>query len=64
MNGGRDYDPNWSRGGEIKSPYAVLIHQRYAAARARFGLDREHAPLDLSLFRVPATVSGQMDLFR
>ena len=63
MNGGRDYDPQWSRGREIKSPYALLINQRNAAARARLGFNRERAPLDLSLFRVPATVSGQMELF-
>ncbi|WP_425410994.1 PA0069 family radical SAM protein [Hyphococcus sp.] len=63
MNGGRDYDPHWSRGREIKTPYAKLIGQRNARARARLGFDRERTPLDLSLFRVPAEVSGQMDLF-
>lgn len=63
MNGGRDYDPHWSRGREIKTPYALLINQRNAAARARLGFNRERPPLDLSLFRVPAAVSGQMDLF-
>ncbi len=63
MNGGRDYDPHWSRGGEIKTPYAQLIAQRNRAARARLGFDRERAPLDLSQFRVPAAISGQMDLF-
>lgn len=63
MNGGRDYDPHWSRGREIKTPYALLINQRNAAARARLGFDRERARLDLSLFRVPSEISGQMDLF-
>lgn len=63
MNGGRDYDPHWSRGREITTPYARLINQRNAAARARLGFDRERAPLDLMQFRVPAEISGQMDLF-
>lgn len=63
MNGGRDYDPHWSRGREIKTPYAQLIGQRNARARAKLGFNRERAPLNLSLFRVPAEVSGQMDLF-
>ena len=63
MNGGRDYDPNWSRGREIKTPYATLINQRAAAARARLGFNRERPPLDLSQFRVPSALSGQMDLF-
>ena len=39
MNGGRDYDPHWSRGREIKTPYALLINQRNRAARARLGFD-------------------------
>lgn len=63
MNGGRDYDPHWSRGREIKTPYARLIGQRNAKARHRLGFDRERAPLDLSQFRVPAAVSGQLSLF-
>ena len=63
MNGGRDYDPQWSRGREITTPYAQLITQRNRAARARLGFDRANAPIDLSLFRVPVEVSGQMDLF-
>jgi len=64
MNGGRDYDPHWSRGREIKTPYAQLIAQRNARARERLGFNRERAPLDLSLFAVPAEVSGQLSLFR
>ena len=63
MNGGRDYDPHWSRGREIKTPYAFLINQRNAAARARLGFDRERAPLDLTQFRAPSDASGQFDLF-
>ena len=63
MNGGRDYDPHWSRGREIKTPYALLINQRNAAARARLGFNEERPALDLTQFRVPAAVSGQMNLF-
>ncbi len=63
INGGKDYDPQWSRGGEVKSPYAQLIAQRYAKAQARLGFDRKLPPLDLSQFSVPSDVSGQMDLF-
>ncbi len=63
INGGRDYDAQWSRGREITTPYAQLITQRNRAARARLGFDRANAPIDLSLFRVPVEVSGQMDLF-
>ena len=29
MNGGRDYDPHWSRGGEVKGIYAQLMMKRY-----------------------------------
>jgi len=63
MNGGKDYDPHWSRGREIKTPYAQLITQRFRAARARLGFDRERTPLDLSQFAVPSEVSGQLSLF-
>ena len=63
MNGGRDYDPHWSRGREIKTPYALLINQRNRAARARLGFDRKRTRLDLTQFRVPSEVSGQLNLF-
>ncbi len=65
MNGGRDYDPAWSRGGEVKGTYAKLIMQRYKQARRRLGLlhGRERVPLDVTRFRVPSHQSGQGDLF-
>ncbi len=63
MNGGKDYDPHWARGREITTPYAKLLGQRNRAARARLGFDRDRTKLDLSLFRVPEEVSGQLDLF-
>lgn len=63
MNGGRDYDPKWSRGGEIKTEYARLISMRFRKARAKYGLDKKLALLDVSQFRVPPSVTGQFDLF-
>ncbi len=63
MNGGRDYDPYWSRGGEVKTPYARLIMQRFHTATRKLGLNRERRPLDLTQFRVPEDVSGQLSLF-
>ena len=65
MNGGRDYDPEWSRGGEIKTPFAALIAQRYRKAQTRFGLlPRSSNPsLDCSQFRVPSKITRQGDLF-
>lgn len=63
MNGGKDYDVDWSRGREIKAPYARLISQRFKKAAARLGLDGDKPPLDLSSFRVPAAQNPQMHLF-
>ena len=65
MNGGKDYDPAWSRGKEIRTPFAQLIAQRYRASQKRTGIDqlRSGNPLNASLFRVPSSVSGQGDLF-
>lgn len=65
MNGGRDYDPQWSRGGEIKTPFAQLIAQRYRASQKRTAIRAraENPRLECGLFRVPSSVSGQGDLF-
>ena len=65
MNGGKNYDPAWSRGKEIRTPFAQLIAQRYRASQKRTGIDqlRSGNPLNASLFRVPSSVSGQRDLF-
>ena len=62
-NGGRDYDPHWSRGGEIKAPYAKLISQRFNAAIHRFGLTEERLAMDLSQFRPPPEATPQLSLF-
>jgi DNA repair photolyase len=63
MNGGKDYDVYWSRGGEVKAPYAKLVAQRFNAAVRKYKLNGERHALDLSQFRVPEDVSGQMSLF-
>ena len=62
-NGGRDYDPHWSRGGEIKAPYAQLISQRFAAATRRLGFDRQPPALNLNAFRRPEELTPQLSLF-
>ena len=63
INDGKNYDPHWSRGGEVKSPYALLIGQRHAAKKAKLNFVRNRKPLDLSQFKVPIALSTQMDLF-
>jgi len=66
MNGGRDYDPEWSRGREIRTPFAKLMEARYRKSIARTGLsDRRPVAdlLDCTQFRVPSSVTGQADLF-
>lgn len=65
MNGGRDYDPEWSRGAEVKGTFSKLITIRYRKARERLGLTngRDNIPLDISQFRVPSEISSQGDLF-
>ncbi|MGV6800977.1 MAG: PA0069 family radical SAM protein [bacterium] len=65
MNGGRDYDPHWSRGAEVKGVFAKLLMTRYRKVLQRTGLDRgrERIALDTSRFRVPVEISGQGDLF-
>ena len=63
INGGKNYDPSWSRGGEIRTAYAQLISKRFHTALARYGLSGEAPPLDLSRFKVPPQSSSQMSLF-
>jgi len=66
MNGGRVYDPQWSRGGEARSTFARLMAQRYRNSQARTGIVRRSSQpaLDCTQFRVPESVSGQGDFFR
>jgi len=68
MNGGRDYDPTWSRGDEIRTTFAQLMAQRYRNSQKRTGIisqENSHSrhSLDCSQFRIPVGVSGQGDLF-
>ncbi len=63
MNGGKDYDPKWSRAARPKSPVAKLIGQRFCKAVNRLDLDDELPPLDPSAFRRPAEATAQLSLF-
>ncbi|MFI4974209.1 MAG: PA0069 family radical SAM protein [Caulobacterales bacterium] len=63
MRNGRDYDMEWGKRMKGDGPIAELLAQRFRAAQRKFGLDRAHAPLDLSQFRVPAKATSQLDLF-
>lgn len=65
MNNGRDYDPNWVRVAEPRTPFAKLITQRYHMAQTKYGITPRETrqPLRRDLFRVPTGISGQGDLF-
>jgi DNA repair photolyase len=61
--GGKDYDPDWAQRMKGTGPVAELIAARFKAAIKRYGLDAPRTPLDVTLFRVPADMRPQMDLF-
>ncbi len=65
MRGGKDYDASFGTRMKGEGVWARLLAQRLAKAKARFGIDREHAALDLTQFRkpLPPRVDGQTDLF-
>ncbi|MEM8937172.1 MAG: PA0069 family radical SAM protein [Pseudomonadota bacterium] len=63
MNGGKDYDVEWSRGREIKAPYAKLIAHRFHRAARSLGLDKKPDALDLSQFKRPSDPEKQPGLF-
>ncbi len=63
MNGGRDYDVEWSRAKTPRSVFAKLIDERFRKAAARLGLDGEKPPLDPGLYRRPQDKARQMELF-
>lgn len=63
MNGGKDYDPEWSRAERPRSVYARLIAERFHKATARLGYARQFPPLDTSQFRVPQSENRQLALF-
>lgn len=65
MNGGKDYDPQWSSGKEIRTPFAQLIALRYRKSLERTGIAnlQSGTSLNRNLFRVPSSITGQGDLF-
>jgi DNA repair photolyase len=63
MNGGRDYDPQWSRSREPKTVYARLIAERFSKATRRLGLDEEAPKLNHGLFARPEERTAQLALF-
>ena len=65
MRGGRDYDASFGSRMQGEGVWARLLAQRLAKAKARFGLDRARAELDLTQFRkpVPPRADGQSDFF-
>ncbi|HRX39864.1 MAG TPA: PA0069 family radical SAM protein [Parvularculaceae bacterium] len=63
MNGGRDYDPQWSRAREPRTVYAKLMSERFAKATRRIGIDEAFPRLRLDLFQRPVEKSAQLSLF-
>ena len=63
MRGGRDNDPNFGSRMRGVGLWADLLRQRLNKAAARFGMNRERAELNLSLFKRPSDVDGQGELF-
>ncbi len=63
LHGGRDYDPTWGKRMKGEGVRAELIGRRFAAARARLGLDKELPRLRCDRFRVPASGPEQLALF-
>ncbi len=63
MNGGRDYDVDWSRAKTPRSVFAKLIGERFEKAARRIALAADSPKLDPALFRRPADASAQLSLF-
>ncbi len=63
MNGGRDYDPDWSRAKTPRSVFAKLIEERFGKAARRIGISTAAPKLDPALFRRPADATAQLSLF-
>jgi DNA repair photolyase len=65
MRGGKDYDAAFGERMTGSGVWAQLLRQRFDKAVARFGLDRERVPLDLTQFRPPrcAVDAAQAELF-
>jgi DNA repair photolyase len=63
MNGGRDYDVEWSRAQKPRSVLARLIAERFDKAARRIGIATDIPPLDPSLFRRPREAEAQLSFF-
>jgi DNA repair photolyase len=63
IRGGREYDSQWGKRMKGEGPIAALMSRRFAAAKARYGLDAPFGGMDLSRFRVPPKAGDQIDLF-
>ncbi|HVW91404.1 MAG TPA: PA0069 family radical SAM protein [Devosia sp.] len=60
---GRDNDPNFHSRFKGEGAYAVLLQQRFAKARERYGLDARLPPLRTDLFVPPRADDQQLSLF-
>lgn len=61
---GKDYQSGFGTRMRGEGPYAEQIAARFALAKRRLGLERDHAPLRTDLFRPPSTAARpQLDLF-
>lgn len=64
LHGGRDYDAAFGARMTGRGVWADLWRQRFAQACRRYGLDREHTPLDVARFRPPAAPTAARALRR
>jgi DNA repair photolyase len=62
MRGGRDNDPQFGSRMRGEGIFADLISRRFDIACQRLGLNRERAPMDISLFRPPRTEAQRAQL--
>lgn len=60
--GGKDYVSQWGERQRGAGPVADLVARRFAAARARYGLDQPRRTLDGCQFRIPPRSGDQMEL--
>jgi DNA repair photolyase len=60
--GGKDYVSQWGERQRGAGPVADLVARRFAAARARYGLDQPRRTLDAGQFRIPPRSGDQMEL--
>jgi DNA repair photolyase len=63
MNGGRDYDVEWSRAKTPRGVFSKLIKERFDKATKRIGIASEAPKLDPALFRRPEEKTAQLTLF-